>query len=162
MPNYNVQNDMAKTLKDLDDRLRNLENPAPKIQQTRIETLEATASGTYVDLATPGPSLAVQIGSSGSALITIQSYCGVNGLAGLQAGAFIGVGIDGALPTGNLDRLIYYAVSAVAAIGLAGTPSGSAVITGLSQGPHTFKMMYYTASGGTVSFQKRQLQVTPL
>lgn len=162
MPNYNVENDMAKTLKDLDDRLRNLENPAPKISQAIIGTGQATTSGTYVDLATPGPSLVVQIGASGSALIFIQSYCGVNAMAGVTVGAYIGVGIDGALPTGTLDQLIYYSVSAVAAVGIAGTPSGSAVVTGLSQGPHTFKMMYFTASGGTVNFQRRILQVTPL
>lgn len=162
MPNYNVQNDMAKTLKDLDDRLRNLENPAPNIFQTIVATAQATASGTYVDLATAGPSLVVQIGASGSALVTVQSYCGVNGIAGSQAGAFVGVGVDGALPTGSLDKMIYYAVSAAAAVGLAGTPTGSSIVYGLSQGPHTFKMMYYTASGGTVTFGSRQLQVTPL
>ena len=106
MPNYNVENDMAKTLKDLDDRLRNLENRPLAVGYASVVTTyaESTFSTGYNELATTGPTVSINVGSSGKVLLTCSANI-YNGL-GLNSTAYVGVSIDSATPTGSLAYIL--------------------------------------------------------
>ena len=132
------------------------------VYYSQVPALEATTSGSYTNLTTAGPTLTATIGASGNALVTVNTYMGVNAIAGSQAGGLVGVSVDGAAPTGVLDEILYYSISAAAAVGIAGNNSAAVIVTGLSPGQHTFTMKYKTFNGGTVNFGPRYLQVRPI
>ena len=128
-----------------------------------ITTAESTMSTTYTDLATPGPEVTATIGMSGEALVIINSYIGVIGVASAQSGGFVGVSIDGNAPVSPLDEILYFAVSSGSeAIGIAGNQSAMVILTGLSVGQHTFEFKYKALGGNNVTFFNRFLQVAPI
>jgi hypothetical protein len=110
------------------------------------------------------PALTAIIGTSGQALLTVNSYIGVTGVAAAQSAGFIGVSIDGGAPTGALNDLLYFSVSSpsAGAVGIAGNQSAQVVLTGLSPGSHTFRPEFMTVGGLTVTFRNRFVQVRPL
>jgi hypothetical protein len=132
------------------------------LYEANVLTTESTSSTSYTDLATPGPIVTAVIGMSGQALVTVNSYIGVPGGAGVQSAGFAGVSIDGTAPASPLDECLYLSVSAAAAVGIATNCSCQVVVTGLSPGSHTFEMKYKMAGPGAVNFDERFLQVRPL
>lgn len=132
------------------------------VYEASVTSSSATTSTSYATLG--GPSKAPTIGASGQALLTVNSLVGVTGVAGALSAGFVGVGIDGATPSGFLNELLYFSVSSPtgAAVGIAGNQSAQVVVSTLPPGEHTFKMLYKTAGGQTVNFRNRFLQVRPL
>ena len=123
-----------------------------------VAALELTTSPTYTDLTTPGPTVTAIIGHSGSAMVTISTYMGVNGIAGSQAGGRVSLAIDGGAAVGDY---LYYSISSAAGDGIAGNQSTTIVLSGLAPGSHTFEMKYSSFNGGTTHFMTRFLQVRP-
>ncbi len=124
---------------------------------------QTTSSTTYVALS--GPSVQATIASSGKAQIFVSAYIGYpGGTGGQQSGGFVGVGIDGALPTGVLDEFVYAANTVVGSTAVGGATSAGmqVVLSGLSAGQHTFKCYYKMDGPGTVTFSRMFLQITPL
>ena len=162
MPNYNPDNQLAATIKDLDDRLRNLENQPLSVGYASVVTTyaESTFSTGYNELTTTGPTVSINVGSSGKVLLTCSANI-YNGL-GLNSTAYVGVSIDSVTPTGSLAYILQtYAYSSTAQLQTGSSQSATVVLTGLAQGLHTFKMQYgCTLTAGF--FNNRFLQVTPL
>lgn len=140
-------NEVSAQLNDLDRRT----SPT----DATVNTGETTSSTTYTDLATPGPTVSVTIGSTGKALVAIYAS-----LAN----------------TTNNYALAGYAVSGgatVAAADLAALQHGSSIAiragatllhTGLTaQQSHTFTMKYRKDAGAGVSdFTGRRIMVSAL
>lgn len=121
-----------------------------------IATNETTASTTFVDLTTAGPSVTVTTGTT--ALVMVSSDMSSN-----TAGAFAqtGYAISGATTlASSLDR----ATSIRTPIANYGMNATLAVYqTALTAGSNTFKAQYTTSSGGgTAAFQNRRISVIPL
>lgn len=119
----------------------------------KIATSENTTSGSFADLATPGPSATVTIGASGKAKVCISARCS-NTNANVDC--YVGVDISGA------------STVAAGTLILTNTPAGepiqfgtSTLITGLTPGSTTFKMQYATAAN-TASFSVREIIVEPV
>lgn len=163
MPNYNPDNQLAATIKDLSDRIGAMETHPPNIFQSIVVTSESTSSSTLTDLTTVGPTVTCNIGVSGSALISISAYLGINPFtAGVNAGGYISVSVDGVPPYNYMANIISFTVSPPVSIGVAANNAASVVITGLPQGSHTFQMKYQTINGSTVNFARRFIQIQPL
>ncbi len=124
---------------------------------------EATGSTTYVDLATPGPSVSVTIGASGQARITVNAVVSIPGGTGgtQQSAGLVGVFMDGAL---FADEMIYFANTVVGAdpVGMAANNSATFTFSDIPPGLHTFSLKYKMAGPGTVNFSLRMVQVRPL
>lgn len=121
-----------------------------------ISTGENTTSTTYTDLATPGPSVTVTVGSSGNLLLFFGAA-----IANVGAGSSLGV-ISFVLSGANILAPSDSRASA------AGPPAGSSSgaftslqLTGLLPGPTTIKLQY-RVTAGTTNFSGRNLTVFPL
>lgn len=119
--------------------------------QADIATAETTTSPTYVDLATPGPSVTVSIGPSGKAMVLTSALASITG----SGTCFASFNIDGGSST-DADAL---ASMVAAASGVVTTRS--TLVTGLTPGLHLFKMRY-RRTAGTATFSGRRLIVTPI
>lgn len=98
-----------------------------------IATAESTTSASYVDLATVGPTLT---GISNGFYVVIWGCHASNSLAGQ-----IGVSVDGATPTGDLQMTVDGLAGAMAAV-------GRMAIADLSTGDdnHTLQLKYKATS----------------
>jgi hypothetical protein len=112
-----------------------------------VSTQESTTSTTYTDLATVGPEIMVQVGSSGRVQVTSSAFIQVP-VQTSQAGGFAGISIDGAAP--SRDSVYLFNSIGVAAGYFAGSYSATTILTGLSQGSHTLQpqFRYYASSTG--------------
>lgn len=132
---------------------------------TAVTTADQTTtvtSPTWTNLS-GDPSLTVQIGPSGSALIYIAADIATGGVTAQAMLGRLGLQVDG----GSTPPTGFPTVSAST-----GGPGGidvslnaQSVITGLSVGSHAFSLLYSTentASGGNVGFSNRIIQVQPL
>lgn len=125
-----------------------------------IVTTENGATGTWYDLATPGPSVTVTIGTSGRALVLGVANVQPSNAAGP---GYIGISVDGATPGTDLTA------STGGAIKADNTPAGAMlvvaeVLTGLTPGSHAFKMRYEQGgAAGTngTAYSDRTLVVWP-
>jgi hypothetical protein len=124
------------------------------ISSSVVDTNESTTSGSFVDLATPGPSITA---STGTAALSFMSFSYNNTVAdgqGLSA-----IDISGATTSGPIGtRTLRQAITATG-----GSVRGTMLThhSGLTPGTNTFKMMYFVNSG-TGSFSQRVLTVIPL
>jgi hypothetical protein len=98
-----------------------------------IATAESTTSASYVDLATVGPT--IENISNGFYVVIWGCHCSN------AAEGFIGVSVDGATPTGDLQMSVSGLAGAMAAV-------GRMAIVDLSTGDnnHTLKLMYLASS----------------
>jgi hypothetical protein len=96
-----------------------------------------------------GPSVSATIGASGTAMVTITGA--ISPTAGNTA--FIGLSIDG----GNASD-----TQSLAADTNFLQASATYVITGLSQGSHTFAARYRVSGGGNAQFSNRGIIVVPM
>lgn len=121
-----------------------------------IATSENTASTSYVDLATVGPSVTVTIGSNGLALVTVGCIASNNTI---QKALFMGFVVSGANTLAASNPNALYQQTTIAG----GSFSGSKVIllSGLNAGSTTFKAQY-AVEAGTGTFSSRQIAVVPL
>lgn len=130
---------------------------ARRLSSARVDTSQTTASTTYVDLTTVGPSVTVTTGTS--ALIIASAT-----MASSTANAFINVGyaVSGSTTiaaTSNIAILNYRE----AFLGGAADQvqmSGVDFLTNLTPGSNTFTLKYSTSSG-TATFVYRTLVVWP-
>jgi len=131
--------------------------PAFGAQSDVINAAESTASASWGDLATVGPSVTVNIGASGLALVTLYANISNTSSTGRSEMSFAMSGANTqAATTGN--ALMQIAVSAGVAQG------GSAVylLSGLNPGATTFTAKYERNVGGTSTFSGRKISVVPL
>ena len=111
-----------------------------------VSTQESTTSTTYTDLATVGPEITVQVGSSGRVQVTASAFIQVP-VQTSQAGGFVGISIDGAAPSRDFVNL--FNSIGVAGGYLAGSYSATTILTGLSQGSHTLKLQFRCYASAT-------------
>ena len=125
------------------------------LYEANVLTTQSTSSTTYTNLTTPGPSLTATTTAAGTALVVVNSYIGVTGVADAQSAGFVGVSIDGNTPADPLDEVLYFSVtSGSQPVGIAGNQSASVIISGLTPGQHTFEMVYKTVGGEEVNFSR--------
>lgn len=147
--------DLSSVLADYERRIRILET-APKLQNSSfpwypgfVPAQESTSSTTYVDLATPGPSVNIPIANPGRVVVTVSAFCSIP--AGVNGD--IALFVDGS----------YY--SQVLLVGSQSADmyanfSSSRIHFPFSTGTHTFSLKYRTTSGSS-SFAARTLIVQP-
>lgn len=118
-----------------------------------VATSETTTSTSYVDLTTTTDTVTVTIGSSGMALVMIQTLSSNTG-----GTCFAGFAISGASTVAAADG--YAVIHSGHASGVQTQTGTSFVVTGLTSGSTTFKMKY-RASAGTATFANRRISVIP-
>lgn len=123
-----------------------------------VATSETTASTSYVDLATAGPSVTVTIGVNGLCLIGFKASVS-NSLANdLVSVSFVASGTN-TIAIGTQPYEIQYQAYANGAVGW---PSATFLLTGLSIGLTTFKLQYKAVVGGTATILNRNIWALPL
>jgi hypothetical protein len=112
---------------------------------------QSTASGTAVSFG-DGPTITATIGTSGSALVSIGGYI-LTSVAGVPND--IVVAVDGVIPRdgGGIPLLDVEGLTSV---------FGTAIVDGLTPGPHVFTHQYYAGGATTATYLHRQLTVQPL
>lgn len=127
------------------------------VSAAAVATEESTASASYADLTTAGPAVTVNVGPSGEAKVefTAQVTPSASGVYGLVAPEVSGATTVAADDTRSA---LYMAHGA----GTRGQASAVLVLTGLTPGANTITLKYKHANGGTASFRRRSLVVTPL
>lgn len=139
------------------------------IYEAQVSAEEFTTSTSYVDLTTVGPTVTPVVGASGKVLVITDAFVAVPGNASGIGAGYVGISVDGAAPTGAMDKILYFSLSNGAGSAVSGAQTiGSAyVLGGLSTGSHTMTMKYRSncsggSAGGTVGFGSRYLQVQPI
>ena len=126
-------------------------------QRTKSDTIatsEATASTSYTDLATVGPTVTgVPIGVSGRAVVSVGAVVGL-----LTGGvAFMSFSISGATTAAADDTRAYIVADNLITIGA----SKQVTVSGLTPGLHTFTAKY-RAVNETIAWFDRTITVTAL
>jgi hypothetical protein len=119
-----------------------------------VSTAETTASTTYTDLTTVGPSATVTTGTQAYVIVTARQ---ANNTA--TAECYTSFTISGATPTVAASDTFASFFQAPSVNG-ANRASAAILVTGLTAGSNTFKMQY-RVSAGTGTFSARQLAVIP-
>lgn len=132
-------------------------NEVERRKPTYAEVLasQTTASDTYVDLATVGPSVTVVTGAS--ALVIIGAYIDNNTD---QMGGVMGYAISGATTRAAADGPTNFSVTASGA-SKGGDGCREHLATGLTPGSNTFTIKYRRAFGGTARFSNRSITIIP-
>ena len=151
-----IQADAVTTDK-LDDAAVTPDKLATGAEEHEVLTSQTTTSTTYTDLATVGPTVEVEVGANGMALVAIFGYLQISVASGETV--FIGVAVSGATTVAaNDNRAIRYQSWTTGAFGQHGA---TFLFTGLTPGLNTFTLKYRTTSG-TGTFQNRRIAVVPL
>ena len=125
-----------------------------------IATGESTTStSTYVDLTTVGPSVTVTIGSNGQALLSMTAEM-TNSTSGNYAEMSVVASGANTITIGTNPYRLF--AQATANNQPDNKYTYTTLLTGLTPGSTTFKIQYRTITGGTASFQYRELTVVPL
>lgn len=144
---------VESTVGGIDDRLTDAEADIAAILSTvtsaAVATTEGTATSSFTDLATPGPSVTVATGTR--ALVIIASGCYNGGGAAIAS-----FEVSGASTVAASDN---WSVQNANVPGIRG--ASVKLVTGLTPGNNTFKMKY-RGSGGTGNFFFREIIVIPL
>ena len=127
---------------------------ARTVSNTAIATLETTASTTYANLATVGPAVTA---TTGTAALVFLGSAAENGTAAQFA--YASCDVTGATTVAASDDWAVKQEDNVAAFGI--RASSAHLFTGLTGGSNVFTMKY-RVTGGTGSFQSRELIVIPL
>lgn len=123
-----------------------------------VATNETTTSTSYTDLATAGPSVAVIIGSTGRAWVSMHGAI-ANATGALAS--YFGFAVSGATSIAANDAT---AIGFTAPVASGGIRTGTTVLlTGLNAGSTTFTAKYRMDPGtGPARFVDRRIAVTPL
>jgi hypothetical protein len=134
-------------------------NVIKSVQNAVVGTSQTTASTSFTDLSTVGPSITVTTGTSALVIIT----CGIGNSSNSGVAMYAGFAVSGASTVAASDTSAAYASYGAGAIngGSRDTVATALVITGLSAGSNTFTLKYRT-SAGTATFADRRIQVLPL
>lgn len=124
--------------------------------QTLIATSESTASTSYTDLATVGPSVTVTIGVNGLALLTITVQQSNSAGTAVTYTSYVASGANTIAASDN-TALVFVSPANNNAL----QASYTALLTGLTAGSTTFKMQY-RCNGSIGSWLNRRLAVIPL
>jgi len=114
-----------------------------------VGTSESTASATFVDLATVGPSVTAT--TDVQAMVIVSAYMTNSGVNY----STMGFAVSGASTIAATDS---YAVSLIGTNG--GRVGVPFFVTGLTAGSNTFKAVYRSGAG-TATFQDRRITVMP-
>ena len=141
----------------------------------QVGTAQATASGSYTDLATAGPEVEATIGPSGKCLVIVSTEIRVlapRGSAiatggGLMSFAMSGANVAAAIDARAAEAQIRYDSSpnnTTLSIDVESGTSRVTLLTGLDPGATTFTAKYaaVVAGSGTATFANRNLTVIPL
>jgi hypothetical protein len=118
-----------------------------------VSTGESTSSGSFTDLATPGPAVTVTVGPLGIAIVSCAARISVTG----STSGYVGFAASGAntISASSSDSVVGFALSGTNF----DTRAGEAVVlTGLTPGSTTFTMKYF-AGIGTPTFSDRKIGV---
>lgn len=129
--------------------------PARVVSGT-VATAQGTNSTAYVDLATPGPSVTLNVPASGEVTIDVSAAYSSGGAAA-QTG-YMGCALSGANTRAATDATAAYGRTVTA--GLYGTLARRIHLTGLTPGTTTFKAVYKTSTS-TATFSDRHIIVEP-
>lgn len=122
-----------------------------------VSTSQSTASATYTDLTTAGPSVAATIGSSFKALVILRAALAN---ANVPVASYMGTAISGATTAAAADST---AIGFTSTIANSGIRTGMVIIyAALGIGSTTFTAKYRTDGGGNMTAVDRGLGVTPL
>jgi hypothetical protein len=121
----------------------------------RVETNQTTSSITYTDLATVGPSVTTDTGTS--ALVSISAT--IYNTAAIGNTGFLSVDVSGASTIAAADGTGGSAAAWNANANL--QVSATFLMTGLTAGSNTFKLQY-RVDGATFGFFNRYITVIPL
>lgn len=124
-----------------------------------VSTGEATASTTYVDLATAGPSVTLTTGTS--ALVTISGHV-TKALGGLGNDGFLALEVSGATTIAAADANAASQSYPLASGGFNFQIARTFKITGLTPGSNTFKLKYRCNGGNAWTFFDRDITVIAL
>jgi hypothetical protein len=128
------------------------------VASAEVDTFESTTSSTYVNLATVGPFVTVEIGNSGRALVFVTCWTNISD-AGLIAMSYDVAGPGGYFIAAVTQRALYHTSSF-------GDPTkqiratAMSLMTGLPAGNCTFQAKYRANSQGGGCSQ-RQIMVYP-
>lgn len=122
-----------------------------------VSIAETTTSSTYADLATVGPSVTADVGTSGKALVFLNVNLSNNTAGGYSLAS---VAASGATTVAAADQ--HAALLKAESIGSEARLTAVRLFTGLTPGSHTFTAKYRTDSGSTSTFHRRTLVVIPL
>lgn len=117
-----------------------------------VVTVETTSSTTFTDLATAGPSVTVTVGASGAVLLAF----GANMEQSSTNRAEMGYSVDG----GAVDNNDTASVEGSA--GESVMSMRTTLVTGLSEGDHTFTCKYRTSGAGTGEWFRRRITAIAL
>lgn len=121
-----------------------------------VATSETLTNTTYTDLTTPGPSATVTVPASGKVYIAFGAQITV-GTSG--NGARVGYEVSGANTIAVNDGRVLRAVhSATTATNVA----VSGILSGLTSGSSTFKLVYRSGPSGSATFANRHITVIPI
>ncbi|MEV5211321.1 hypothetical protein AB0K35_27995 [Micromonospora sp. NPDC053740] len=128
-----------------------------------INTQQSTTSGTYTDLATPGPSATVTIRATGKCLVILSSqmgYATAGSIGGCKA-SFVASGANTIATSGQRS------INMVSSVGAPSTYridqfGATFYLDGLNPGATTFTMKYGAQNGATADFSDRVIVVFPL
>lgn len=120
----------------------------------RVNTPESTTSANYVDLATAGPSITVDVSGSGRLLIIVRAWMWLSG-ANEAAVAFALSGAN----TAAASNANSFRVLAPAALQV--SSAVPTLLTGLNPGPTTITAKYRSDGVGTAVFADRVVFAVP-
>jgi hypothetical protein len=121
------------------------------IQHTEVEADEVASGGGFGDLATPGPTLTVNI-EAGRTYLVLSEMTIINSVNNSTGRAQI------ELTGANTDELVGPGHSHTGSAGM----GRYHILTGLNAGSTTFKTTYRRGSSGTANFSRRKLTIIPL
>lgn len=159
MPDIPLPDDLSSYMRGLETRIRALET-APRAQDTTqpwshafIDTAQSTASTTYANLATVGPTVTMDTTNTSRVLVTASAY--IN--APTNTSGVVALFVDGTL----FSDLLINGNSGPASLAVNITNMRVIVDTTLlARGSHTFQLKYKT-SLTAVQFSARLLIVQP-
>ncbi len=125
------------------------------VAAAQVNTSETQAASTaYADLATPGPAVTINTGTSVLVILTCNATKGTSGNT-----AFMGFAVSGATTAAASDAQAAHAQGIGAGDS---TLSRAVLVTGLTAGTNTFTAKYHNDGGATWTFLYRTICVIPL
>ena len=144
-----------------------------RTQSANVDTVETTTNASYVDLATGGPAVTINVGPSGRALVIVSARITAEAPRGSTlntGGAFMSYAVSGANTSAAADiysasqEIQYDNVSAsfITTLRVFGGVSRATLRTGLTPGSTTFTAKYRRDTAGTATFEYRNITVMAL
>jgi hypothetical protein len=136
---------------------------ADRIKSASVAANEATSSGTFGDLTTPGPTVTAEITDARAVVVIVTARIHA-GVLGTTSGGLMGFDVSGASTLSFEQSHAAQNVRFFADEGISDTQRASALslvtaADGLNAGTNTFTAKYATGGAGTATFQFRNITV---